>query len=183
MKGWIGMYCKKLYNILQDNDHITYNITETDIEKLDEFIRNKTTSRERLNLDPARLSIIMKMNYEKSIKLFVLCCKQKLFKMKMYIDCEYCNSRHNIEDFYVDIICDESNKTIPINNNKDKIYVYFELLERPQICKKINANNSYMIDDIMGKCSPSNTTLSEMEKYGITFDTIGSLMDAKFGWN
>ena len=33
------MYCKKLYNILQDNDHITYNITETDIEKLDEFIR------------------------------------------------------------------------------------------------------------------------------------------------
>ncbi len=40
-----------------------------------------------------------------------------------------------------------------------------------------------MIDDIMGKCSPSNTTLSEMEKYGITFDTIGSLMDAKFGWN
>ena len=80
MKGWIGMYCKKLYNILQDNDHITYNITETDIEKLDEFIRNKTTSRERLNLDPARLSIIMKMNYEKSIKLFVLGCKQKLFK-------------------------------------------------------------------------------------------------------
>ena len=60
--------------------------------------------------------IILKMNYEKSIKLFVLGCKQKLFKMKMYIDCEYCNSRHNIEDFYVDIICDESNKTIPINS-------------------------------------------------------------------
>lgn len=35
--------------------NVTYNITETDIEKLDEFIRNKTTSRERLNLDPAKI--------------------------------------------------------------------------------------------------------------------------------
>ena len=32
--------CKKLYNILQDNDHITYNITETDIEKLDLMVEN-----------------------------------------------------------------------------------------------------------------------------------------------
>lgn len=182
MKGWIIMYCKKLYNILQDNDHKEFNITKTDIEKLDDFIRNKTTSRERLNLDPAKLSIIMRMDQQKSIRLFVLGCKQELFKMKVYIDCDLCNDRHYIDDIYEDLLCEESGEIINIKNNKDKIYVYFELLEKPVICNKVKKNQSYMIDDIMGKCNPSNTSILDVENAGFSQNTISSYMKGKFGW-
>ncbi|WP_148552152.1 hypothetical protein [Paraclostridium bifermentans] len=177
------MYCKKLYNILQDDDHKDYNITEADIDLLDEFIRNRTTSRERLNLDPARLSRIMGIEHSKSIKLFILGCKQELFKMKMVIDCELCNSMHIINNLGEDILCEESNKIISVKDNKDSIYVYFTLLEKPEICKRVRQNDAYMIDDVMGKCRPSNTNLSDILNSGVEKRTIEDMFGEKIGWD
>ncbi|CEQ08960.1 Uncharacterised protein [[Clostridium] sordellii] len=177
------MYCKKLYNILLDDDHKDYNITELDIDKLDQFIRNKTTSRERLNLDPAKLSMEMELDYHKSIKLFILGCKQELFKMKMVIDCELCNNRHSINSINEDLLCEEFHQTIDINKNKDSIYVYFKLLEKPQICKKISQNDVYMIDDIMGKSRPSNTNLSDILNSGVKKRTLEDMFGDRIKWN
>ena len=157
------MYCKKLSNILHNNDSKLYGISLKDIQKLDYFIKNKTTFKERDNINVSRFSIEMDIDLNKAIRLFMIGVDEYLFSLVMYVECDnpHCDETYKIEDLYSQLECD-CGKNIKIA--KENVDIYFNLLETPTECNLDNQENISVFGLIMGKPKPSKIKLSDIEK-------------------
>jgi DNA-directed RNA polymerase subunit RPC12/RpoP len=126
------MYCDKLVNIVQHTDSSKYMIDRDIIIKLDKFIKQKTTKRERTKLNPLKFSIEMKVNQETSLMSFVIGSKIYLFQTRAYYDC-YCGDHFELFHLNKEYECTCGKKIIPLEV-KNRIYLYFDLLEEPENC-------------------------------------------------
>ncbi|AQX56627.1 hypothetical protein [Priestia flexa] len=139
------MYCDKLINIAQHSDSAKYNIDYEVIQKLDSFIKEKTTFRERENLNPVKFSIEMKIKQEISLMSFVLGTHCKLFKMRAYFNCSYCDEHLEIFDVNDKFEC-TCGKMITPSEHRDKLFLYFKLLETPAVCSWEENTPTYQLD-------------------------------------
>lgn len=120
------MYCKKLQNIVNRIESIRLNINNEFIYRFDKWIKENTTDRERLRLNPIKMANEMGITQELSMKFFNIGKEVNLFKVVAFYTCQ-CGEHFQIFSF---------SKTQCINgcevdimNNKDKVFIYFELLD------------------------------------------------------
>lgn len=140
------MYCNKLMNIIKDPKSKEYNINEYIIKKLDKFLKEKTTKKEREKLNPIKFSIEMDVSEKTSIMLFVLGAKCDLFKIRMYFKC-VCGNQFEIDNLKDTLYCSCDREITP-NLQRERVFLYFTLLEKPMYCNWFNANSNYQIDYI-----------------------------------
>lgn len=126
------MYCKKLMNIVQHEESPKYNINKLVINYLDLFIKNKTTIKEKDNLNPYKFSIEENIPQETAIMTFIIGVKYKLFALRFFYNC-YCGEQFEVHDVYQEIQCTCEDNIIP-NESRDRLFLYFKLLERPAPC-------------------------------------------------
>lgn len=128
------MYCNKLINIVQDEKSQDYVIDMNLVEKLDKFIKEKTTLKEREKLNPVRFSIEMSVSQESSLMIFILGIKTGLFKPRNYYSCS-CEEHFEIENIKVSTQCPSCNKNINPSIDRNRIFLYFKLTESPRRCE------------------------------------------------
>lgn len=125
------MYCKKLKTILEEENNDEFTLL---INKLDGFIRNQTTTRERRRINPLKFSIERRIEPGVAYRLFQSLTVKGLFKAHAYYSCE-CGDQIYIDKTLKDEYeCDCEDKTIIPYFDKNRIYIYFELLEKVEVC-------------------------------------------------
>lgn len=159
------MYCKKLQNIYQHDDSPKYLIDELVINKLDYFIKNEVTLRERQNLNPIKFSNIMNVNYRTSLMTFIIGARVGLFQIRTFYKCFRCSEQKELLSLKkIDCECGISGNYEEL---KEQITLYFNLLERPEPCNdKEDFNNQLDILDKNDIESISEFSLSDVEKVG-----------------
>lgn len=163
------MYCDKLISTVQQPNSEKYEIDKTTIQKLDEFIKYKTTIKERGRLNPYRFSIEMKVLQETSFMLFINASKCRLFEPRFYYNC-YCEEQIELNDIENEAECTCGKKVIP-QNEKDNVYIYFRLIEKPAECdwsnKVFTETDNYPLDFILKEgFEKENFTLADLESMG-----------------
>lgn len=164
------MYCKKLSNMLHNKDSQLHNITQKDIQKLDYFLREKTTLKERDRINVSRFSIEMDVDIKKSLRLFMVGVDEDLFNLVMYVDCDspYCDETYRIKDIHSEIECDCGKNITPSKKNVD---VYFKLMENPTNCN-LDDEDISAYDLILGKSTPSKIRPIKEEVVTIKLDML-----------
>lgn len=165
------MYCKKLSNILQNKDSQLYGINLKDIQKLDYFIKNKTTYRERDNINANRFSIEMDVDLNKSLRLFMLGIEEELFSLVMYVECDNpsCDETYKINDLHDYIECDCGKI---INISKENVDIYFNLTEEPTDCNLDSEEDISLFGLISGKSIPSKMESNKNEEVKVKLSTF-----------
>lgn len=169
------MYCKKLSNMLHNKDSELYGITLKDIQKLDYFLKNKTTFKERDRINVSRFSIEMEIDIKKALRLFMLGVDEDLFSLVMYVDCDnpYCDETYRIKDIHSIIECD-CGRTI--NISKENVDVYFKLIEDPVDCNWDDDEDISAFDLIVGKSSPSEIRPNKEEVVVIKLNELEEIV-------
>ncbi len=125
------MYCAKLKNIVKQHESIRLGIDEEFVATFDKCIKDGTTERERQKLNPIKIANTMGISQDLVMHFFNIGKKMKLFKARAFYSCE-CGERFEIFDFD-DTEC-INGCSIHIEDNKDKVFIYFELLEDIEEC-------------------------------------------------
>lgn len=156
------MYCDKLIDIVQLKESSKYNISRLVIHNLDKFIKEKTTLREREKLNPYKFSIEMNISQETAMMTFVYGVKCSLFFPRFYYNC-YCGEQFEVVDINEEVQCTCEKRVTP-NKFRDRIYVYFRLLESPTICEWEKQKSLYPLDfmEEVGY-DAENFTLADLE--------------------
>ena len=97
------MYCDKLKSIVRE-DRVDPDVNEIVIQKLDKFIKEKTTIRERRKLNPYRFSIEMQISQKIAIKAFIKGAKCELFSPRFYYSCS-CGDQFEVSNLNSEIQC------------------------------------------------------------------------------
>ncbi|EHI97265.1 metallophosphoesterase [Clostridium sp. DL-VIII] len=138
------MYCEKLKSIVKQIESIKLNINNEFIARFDKCIKDNTTERERLKLNPIKIANEMGISQELVMKFFNIGKKVELFKAIAFYSCP-CGEYFEIFNF---------DKTECVNgceadiiNNKDRVFIYFELLEEVDECD-LDIGEIYQMDYI-----------------------------------
>ncbi|MFB7160446.1 hypothetical protein [Lysinibacillus sp. NPDC056232] len=127
------MYCKKLLDIVSFEESKRYLIDKLIIYKLDEYLKNRITLRERKNINPVKFAIEMGVEYKIAIMTFIVGSRVKLFKIRLFYECD-CGERKELETTKENIEC-ECGKIGNYESLKENIKLYFQLLEIPTPCE------------------------------------------------
>ena len=133
------MYCEKLQLIKDDENSPKYLIDDLAIYKLDVFLNYDVTLRERENINPVRLAIERNINYKTALMAFIIGSRKKLFQLRMFYECE-CDEKIELTSTSEIIKCD-CGYIGNYKNSKDKIKLYFRLLEKPVNCNGESVKN------------------------------------------
>lgn len=148
----MNMYCDKLKSIYQSTESSKYGIDFDVVKKADFFIKQKTTMMERNKINPLKFSIEMDVNEETSLMLFVIGSRCGLFKTRAFINC-ICGDQFELRNLDDEIKCN-CGSVIKPQLNRDKIYLYFRLLEAPVSCEWLDTRKyqvDYLDGDALGK--------------------------------
>lgn len=157
------MYCDKLTSIAHQGKDDAFDINEAIIKKLDIFIKERTTTRERRNLNPYKFSLEMNVSQEISLKVFILGVKNKLFSPRFYYICE-CGDQFEVENVNTEKYCTCNRQIIP-SNDKSRLYIYFKLLEEPTPCPWEEDEDIYPIDLLVAEgFGTENFTLADVDR-------------------
>lgn len=154
------MYCNKLMDIVQSEESEEYYIDKSTIKKLDIFIRKKTTQRERYKLNPMKFSAIMGIEQDTALMLFIIGIKVELFKIRKYYSCS-CGEHFEIENISQPIYCYNCEKEIFISSDRDRIHLYFILVESPTLCSWNHQEKKYPLDYLE---EYKNFTLADLDE-------------------
>ena len=146
------MYCNSLKCIFQHVDSRKYSIDMSVLKNLDFFIKNKTTTLERLRINPIKFSIEMNIPETTALMTFIIGMKCGLFRTRAYINC-YCDEQYEVENLLETIECYCGRKLIP-NEIRDKVFLFFELIETPSDCECLEIKETqldYLDGDCLGK--------------------------------
>ncbi|AWB29592.1 metallophosphoesterase [Clostridium botulinum] len=154
------MYCKKLKSIVSRIESIRLNINNEFIHRFDKWINENTTDRERLRLSPIKMANEMGITQELSMKFFNIGKEVKLFKAVAFYTCQ-CGEHFQIFSFS-ETQCINGCE-VDIMKNKDKVFIYFELLDEVEELEN-TFGNIYPIDYITSEDLGSfNGTYDEYE--------------------
>lgn len=180
------MYCEKLQSICQNTESPKFLIDERVIYKLDSYLKNHVTLRERQNLNPVKFAIDMNVNYKTSLMTFIIGARVQLFQIRTFFNCTECDEQQELTT--LDQIYCECGIEGTYQELKDQVTLYFKLLERPQPCytheeieNELDLLNELDIEQI------NNVSLSDVEKVGgsailqevVTFSSIGTRREEK----
>lgn len=154
------MYCEKLQLIKADESSSKYLIDDLTIYKLDAFLKNDVTLRERENINPVRLAIERNLVYETALMTFIIGSRKKLFKLRIFYECE-CGEKIELASTNELIECDCGYKS-NYSSSKDNIKLYFWLLEKPVICDSEPIKNGEA--DYLGN--------SDIEQFDNSFSSV-----------
>ncbi|MEC2073198.1 hypothetical protein [Alkalihalophilus marmarensis] len=143
------MYCKKLENIIRNPESDSFQITISTIKQFDYFVKNKLSSFELDNINPIKFSIEMKINYETSLMFFIIGSRESLFQLQAFYYCE-CGIQHKIENLEDELEC-ECENTISPAHQRDRVFLYFKLLENPTPCNSFSTNRESQLDYLKGE--------------------------------
>ncbi|WP_214736932.1 hypothetical protein [Exiguobacterium sp. s162] len=138
------MYCEKLNCILDNPKSSRFLIDSLTIYKLDSFLKEKVSLVERKRLNPSKFANLMNVEQKTALMTFVLGVECNLFKTLAYYDCD-CGEGRFI--FSMDPFECDCGKIINPQENRDKIFLYFELLLPLEYCSHENVG-LYPIDFI-----------------------------------
>ncbi len=139
------MYCAKLLQILHHEKSNLYKIDRDIIILLDEFLRRNTTLSELRRINPIRFSNEMNVRYNTTFRLFSIANEVGLFQPIVIFDC-VCGDSFRIYSLDQPVDCLNDCNLIP-RSHKDRIHVYFELVEKIEECDFLN-HDRYMVDMI-----------------------------------
>lgn len=159
------MYCKKLQSIYQNPDSVKYLIDELVVNKLDYFIKNEITFRERQNINPIKFSNTMNVHYKTSLMTFIIGSRVGLFRTRTFYRCLDCDEQQEL--FSLSNIKCDCGVHGNYNEFKDQITLYFNLLEKPIPCdeKEDFDNQLALLDDIDIE-NINDFSLNDVEKVG-----------------
>lgn len=126
------MYCKKLQNIYKNKDSAKSLIDTRVIYKLDDYLKNHLTLRERQNINPANFSIEMNISYKTALMTFIIGARVGLFRIRSFYKCGECGEQQELNT--LNKISCECGKEGNYQDLKEQITLYFFLLEKPQPC-------------------------------------------------
>ncbi len=157
------MYCDKLTSIVQQFNEDVIAVDEIVIKKLDIFIKERTTVRERRKLNPYKFSIEMNISQEISLRAFILGAKCRLFNPIFYYMCE-CGDQFEVININVKRQCTCRKEIIP-DTDKSRLYLYFKLLEDPIPCPWEEDKDIYPLDLLKGEgYGTENFTLADVDR-------------------
>lgn len=157
------MYCNKLINIVHLAKDDIFDINEIVIKKLDIFIKEKTTIKERQKLNPYKFSIEMKITQEIALKTFITGAKNKLFDPLFYYSCD-CGDQFEVLDVNKEKECTCGKNIIP-KNERSRLYIYFKLLEQPTPCAWEEEKDTYPLDFLESEgFGTENFTLADVDR-------------------
>lgn len=157
------MYCKKLQGILSSDIAINKGIDEVLINKLDYYIKFHTTSSGRNNINP--ISFAMRMGIDDRLALYVFKAgtKLELFKVVL-VFLDPLGEQHKIDNVEDTVTNDFGDEFRP-EEHKDRISLYFKLLELPEECGESTNEESYPIDVFLeGDYEKKSIAISEVEE-------------------
>lgn len=135
------MYCKKLMNIIENQEGKQRGLSSLHVKKLHTFLLEKCTNRELKNISPLRFAMVMETSESDAINLFAIGCDENLFKVKLYYQCECCTEYIEIVSLNQYVRCENEKDHLP-ENNPENVHLYFELQEKIEHCNlDTNENN------------------------------------------
>lgn len=158
------MYCEKLLKVKNNKDSSKFLIDSLIIHKLDDYLKNYITLRERRNINPVKFAIEKQIQYKTAMMLFVIGSRESLFRMRLFFECN-CGEHIELETTKDKIMC-ECGLIGEYQELKDSIKLYFELLEKPVKCEwdvDINGETDFLNEFDIAKYDNS---FSSIEKVG-----------------
>lgn len=80
------MYCEKLLKVKNNKDSSKFLIDSLIIHKLDDYLKNYITLRERRNINPVKFAIEKQIQYKTAMMLFVIGSRESLFRMRLFLN-------------------------------------------------------------------------------------------------
>ncbi|WP_411679606.1 hypothetical protein [Clostridium thailandense] len=155
------MYCNKLKAIIKDVESIKNNINAHFVKEFHKCLEEKTSIKERQKLNPIKFANEMNVSEEQIMKFFVIGKRVGLFKARAFYSCS-CGEYFEIFSFEGKVEC-ENECEIDIEYNKEKVFIYFELLEEIQ-ADDFGDDTTYQMDYISSSdLGPFHGTLNEYE--------------------
>lgn len=143
------MYCKKLKDILSHKEAATKGINEVLVKQLDHFIRVHTTHASRKNINPVSFARKLGVDYEKSLYLFKIAKEVNLFEIVLFFN-DPSNEQHRITSINEVVNNEEGESFLPAEY-KDRINIYFKLVESPEICSETDYEDLSPVDIMLGE--------------------------------
>lgn len=155
------MYYKKLKDIVSSEEAIKQNIDIKFIQKFDKCLKEETNERERLKLNPIKISNVMNVPQKLVMKFFSIGKKFNLFRARAFY---LCSCGNYFEIFSLKNIECENNCQIDIEKSRNRIYVVYELLDEVEECD-FGDYGEYEIDYISEEdLGGFNGTLNEYDE-------------------
>ncbi|MBU3133404.1 metallophosphoesterase [Clostridium gasigenes] len=139
------MYYKKLMDIVNSKDGISNGIDMKFIQNFDKCIKDETTERERLKLNPIKMSNEMNSSQRVIMNFFAIGAKIGLFKARAFYNCT-CNQHFEI--YNLEYIECENDCDLDKSKKRSSIYVYFQLLFDIEECS-FEDYGDYQVDYIL----------------------------------
>lgn len=155
------MYCDKLTNIVQSKESEKYFIEEPTIKKLDIFIKRKTTIREREKINPMKFSVKMNVEQETALMVFIIGTQLNLFKARKYYSCQ-CGEHFEFENTSQPVYCLNCEEVVSFYDDRNRISLYFSLLEIPAACCWDHKEDIYPLDYL--ESYNENFTLADLDE-------------------
>lgn len=156
------MYCKKLQDTLSSDIAIDKGIDQVLINKLDYYIKFHTTSSGRKNINPISFAIKMGIDDKLALFLFKAGTKMDLFEVVL-VFLDPLGEQHKISNINDTVINDFGNEFRP-EEYKDRVRLYFKLLDSPEDCEESTNEDSYPIDAFLeGDDEKKSLVISEVE--------------------
>ncbi len=137
-------YCQKLASIIKEPNIDGVEVRKL-VEMLDIYIRTKTNLIMRKKLNPIAFANSNYIDESTAIKFMTICTKHELLSVRLFYNCS-CDESIEIYNLVETTQCPNRCGNIP-DQDRDNVYVYFQLLEKPELCKFIEHEKTQV--DIM----------------------------------
>lgn len=167
------MYCEKLKCIKEHRKSKEFLIDELVINKLDLFIKEKVTLKERERLSPSKFAVLMNVHQKTAMMTFVAGAECGFFQLLAYYTCECGENKYleSVKGFH-ECIC---GRKVELSEVRDRIFLYFKLLCEPEECSK-EKEIVYQVDYL--ESVNGNFSLAEMDE-NLGRDTMDSILSLK----
>lgn len=175
------MYCDKLMNIVKHSLSTKHLIGKEKVQMLDLFIKEKTTLRERATLNPIRLTIESGLDQKSALMIFVVGTRCELFQMRAFYNCK-CEEQFEIYSMSEITSCTCGRGIVP-SNNRERVFLYFNLLEKPTECEMLYEEEAIFQTDFINEneLGNGNFTMADLDSISDKgeFDNLVSQREQK----